>query len=188
MEMLLVGAKLKIELTEPELAGLPIGPAAVDYDNMRVRRFLIALLEQAKAQTGFSPKDSRLFVEILPGEAGGCIIWFTVQSTQGKAYPAHTHVQPVVFSFENAEHLCAGAGRLFRSYGQRIYKSALIYYRKRFTLILYPLDYSDQLSVYFLREYAHFEGEGEIFAAHVAECGTTILADCAIDTLAAHFD
>lgn len=183
MEIGLIGGKkLKVSLSARELEGLSMSFEALARADGNTRSFLVKLLEEGKGRTGFSPRGAKLFVEIYPDNGGGAVVYFTAFHPPGApGLPAR--IQPVIFAFESAEHLLEGAARLARQYGQRVYKSSLYRFRGEFRLILYPLDYSDGLSVYFLCEYARKVGEGPVLASYIDEHGTEIIRNDAIDTL-----
>jgi negative regulator of genetic competence, sporulation and motility len=182
--VLIGGDKLKVCLTAQEVESMPVDFEDLDHPSPRTKKLLVEMLEQGKAETGFSPKGAKLFVEIYPDGEGGYVLYFTALNRQAGGKPG---LKPVIFAFEDADVLCDGSARLYERYGHRVYKSSLYRYRGEFLLVVYPLDYSDRLSVYFISEYARKVGEGELLAAFIEEHGEEILRDAAIDTLAEYF-
>lgn len=183
---LLSADKLKVSLNGQDVRDLDIDLKNAGCVDGKNRIFFTELLSRGKRETGFSPKGAKVFVEVYPGEDGGCVIYFT--AFDKVQYPRKlARLEPVVFSFENADDLCNGAVKLFKRYSHRIYKSSLHRYNGTFHLIIYPLDYSDRLSVYFLSEYGERVGEGGVFAAHIGEYGSEIIADNALDALSEMF-
>ncbi|MDR2932093.1 MAG: adaptor protein MecA [Oscillospiraceae bacterium] len=187
MEIILISAdKLKVTLDKQDVKSLSVNLKSPDCASEKNREFFLGLLEKGKRETGFSPKGAKVFIEVYPGGEGGCVICFT--AFDKSQYPRKlSKLQPVIFSFDDADTLCEGAVRLFERYSHRIYKSALHHYRGAFVLTIYPLDFSDRLSVYFLSEYAQRLGEGDILAAYVDEHGCEIIPEGALDTLNDYF-
>ncbi|WRS26666.1 adaptor protein MecA [Oscillospiraceae bacterium MB08-C2-2] len=190
MEIILVSPeKLKIILTRQDMNNLSLEYEDMDYTDLQTKEVIVSLLEQAKEQAGFNPKNTKLFIEVYPTQEGGCVLYFTSHSS-GSWYGGPKkgyQVGPIIFEFEDSETLIQAAIRLFSRYSHRIYKSSLYLYGQRYRLILYPLDYSDRLSVFFLGEYAKRVGEGEILAAFIQEHGKELAVDNAIDLLARYF-
>lgn len=188
MEFVLIGGeKLKITLSPEEVERLDIDLREPDYTDVETKRLLLELLELGKLKTGFAPRGAKLFVEIHLNEEGGCVFTFTALSIQAGKPGSPAGVKPVIFAFEEADSLCEGAAGLQRRYSHRIYKSSLYRFREQYRLIVYPLDYADQLSLYFLGEYGRKTGEGAVAAAFIDEHGAALILDTAIETLADYF-
>lgn len=185
--MLLTQDRLKISLNSQDLKEFSLQCGQIDIEDQQTRKSLIALLEQAKNEAGFRPRGAKLYVEMLPSAEDGCIIYITAMSKEKLAAKPQSPLEPVVFRFDDVEHLCNGAGLLYERYGHRIYKSLLYRLGREYRLILYSLDYSDQLSVYFLSEYAKDRGRGNVLAEFVKEHGSLLISQDAVDVLAEHF-
>jgi hypothetical protein len=185
--LLLKDGRLKIALTKHESDRLPVDLDCLDLSDTQARRLLKALLEQGKAETGFSPKDSKLFMEIYPDNSGGYALYFTALNQKAGSRNDIPWIKPAVFVFANADDLCKGCAELAKLYGHRIIRSSIYHYKGEYALVFYPLDYSDCLSSYLLSEYARKAGDGEIFAAHVEEYGHPIAEGNAIEIMALHF-
>lgn len=187
MEITLYGGKLKISLGRQDMLDLSLTYQDMDYKDEATKRALLYLLEKAKEETGFSPRGAKLFIEIYPGEDGGCVLYFTTVSKTVRHPDGQSGMEPVLFEFDDVDLLIQGACKTFWRYGHRIYKSALYRMGNRYRLIVYPLDYSDRLSVYFLSEYGAKIGEGEILAAYTREHGKEIIGENAINLFAEYF-
>lgn len=188
MEIILVSDdKLKILLTRQDMDGLGLIYENVDYSDENTRRVLLTLLGKAKEESGFSPRGAKLFVEVYPGDDGGCSLYFTTIRKPSRLPGAQSAISPAVFEFDNVDDLIDGARKTFERYSHRIYKSSLYLLNGKYRLLVYNLDYSDKLSVYFLSEFARRVGEDEILAAYTIERGAEIIADSALDILAKHF-
>lgn len=177
--------KLKVVLTAEDMENLSLDYDDMDYAQPATREALLYLLEKGREETGFHPKKSKLVIEVYPCEGGGCVLYFMVaDKTRNNE---RSGIRPAVFAFDTADDLIEGACRLFQQYGHRIYKSSLYRLDREYRLVVYPLDYTDRLSVYFLSEYARLVGEGELLAAFTEEHGQALVVDNAIDIIAQHF-
>ncbi len=189
MKFVLVSpGKLKVTLSAVDLEEFSISYDAMDYTHNGTRQLLVDLLEQGKLETGFNPQHSKLYIEVYPTEEDGMVIYFTTLPSGHQLRKGSPKAPaPVIFSFEDIDDLTHACCKVYARYSHRIYKSSLYKLGKQWRLIVYPLDYADQLSVYFLSEFAPQIGEGEIHAAYVQEHGQEIILDTALDTLAKYF-
>lgn len=176
--------KLKVILTAGEMQDLGLENDHMDYNDPVTRLALVSVLELSRTKARFNPRGARLFVEAYPCENGGCVLYFTCLHISGDGKP---RVVPVVFEFEGPDELCSGAQHVHDRYAHRIHRSVLYRFGSCYRLIVYPLDYSDRLSVYFLSEYGRKIGDGELLAAYTAEHGEEIIAEDAIGILSEHF-
>jgi len=179
--------RLKISLTKPEAEDLPVDLDRFDLNDTQARKLLKSLLEKGKSATGFSPKDTKLFVEIYPDKAGVYALFFTALEQKAGSRNDIPWIRPSVFAFRNADDLCDGCVELAKLYGHRIISSSIYRYKNEYALIIYPLDYSDRLSSYLMAEYARKAGDGDIITAHVEEHGKAIVEGNAIETMSQYF-
>lgn len=189
MEILLISAdKLKISLSKEDMESLSLQYQDMDYADGDTKKALIHLLEKGRAEVGFNPRKSKLFIEVYPSEHDGCVLYFTaLRTTAGRAFASKTGLEPVLFEFDDADVLIDCACKVFERYSHRIYKSSLYRYQNKYRLIIYPLDYSDRLSIYFLSEFATKIGESELMAAFTEEHAQMIVQDNALDVLSDAF-
>ena len=172
--------KLKISLGRQDMDDFGLVYKNMDYSDRPTRQALKALLRRAGEETGFSPLGAKLFIEVYKNEGGGCDIYFT-RIVSGKK------LAPALFEFKNADDLIECAKRAYELYGHRIYKSSLYRMNGKYRLLVQCLDYSDNLSAYFLAEYGAKVCEDAICAAYTAEHGEELIADTALETLARFF-
>lgn len=177
-------AKLKVVLSAMDMEELELDYEDIDHSDPKTRRALVNILELGRIEVGFNPKKSKLFIEVFPNEPDGCVLYFTCLGAVGKKAVS---IQPVIFQFDQAENLIDAACELHRLYKRRIFKSSLYIMKKKYRLLIYPLDYSDKRSVYFLSEFGDKIGEGDLLAAFIDEHGELIIEDKAIETLHRHF-
>ena len=178
--------KLKITLTPEDLAALNISYERLDYKDAHTREILIGLLSQGSAAAGFLPQKSKLYIEIYPRGAGGCVIYYT-RLTSGERLSQSKFIPgpcPAAFAFEDTGILLRACAQTHHLYRHRIFKSSLYALGNTYRLIVCPLDYNDKLSVSFLSEYGAPVGEGAVVAAYIEERGELICADFALGTLA----
>ena len=179
--------KLKVILTAEDMAELDLDYEQMDYADPQTRKALMRILKEGKAQAGFSPHKTKLFIEVYPCDGGGCVLYFTNLYAAAKEGGSCSGMDPVLFQFQDVDVLTQGACMVFDRYSHRIYKSSLYLLDGCYRLIVWPLDYSDRLSVYFLSEYGEKVGEGELLAAFTEEHGQELIRDNAIDILSKYF-
>lgn len=177
--------KLKVLLSAEDMQSLGLDYESMDYTDPTTRRALISILENGRGKVGFHPRKAKLFIEVYPCEGGGCVLYFT--NLHMPARGSRAGMEPVLFEFEDSDSLIEGACKGFERYGHRIYKSSLYLMEGKYRLVVYPLDYTDRLSVYFLSEFGKRLGEGELLAAHTDEYGKALIRGNAIETLAELF-
>jgi len=187
MDFSLIGPdKLKVNLTAQDLTELGLDYEDLDYKDERTRTILVDLIIQGRAQVGFSPRSSKLYIEIYPREEGGCVIYYT-RLTTGQLGAGGSFLPgpiPVVFAFEDLGTLLSACQRTHALYHHRILKSCLYTRGNHYRLIIYPLDFGGSISVSFLREYARLVGEGAILTAHIEEHWRLLITDNALELLA----
>lgn len=188
MEIFLVsGDKLKISLTQRDFEKLGISYSSMNYADEATRRALLTLLEKAKHEVGFSPRGAKLFIEACQNDNGGCELYITCIRRPARLSDLKGVLPPTLFEFENVNDLITGALKALDRYGHRIYKSSLYFIDGKYRLLVYNLDYSDKLSVYFLSEFGTKLGDDEMLAAYTIEHGREIIPDTALDTLSGMF-
>lgn len=176
--------KLKVILTAGDMRDLELDYNRMDYADPETRRSLLAVLEKGRVRARFNPRGAKLFIEVYPCEGGGCVLYFTCLHTDPSG---RAGLCPVLFEFDSPDDLTVASRRVYTQYGHRIHRSSLYRLHGRYRLVVYPLDYSDRRSVYFLGEYGRLIGEGEVLAAFTDEHGQELIRDSAIDLLAEYF-
>lgn len=78
MELILISSnKLKIMLTNEDMARYALDAETADYDNTATRRAFWSILDDAKNQTGFNAAGDRVFIQLYPSKEGGCEMFVT---------------------------------------------------------------------------------------------------------------
>ena len=187
MKFVLVDSdKLKVSLTQKDLEEMGISYESIDYSDENTRKALVSLLEKGRAQTGFNPRRAKLYIEVFPSQDGGCVIYYT-RLQGGEVFAAGRFVpgpSPVVFAFDSSEALIQACSGAKRRCIHRILRSRLYLLEKQYRLVIWSLDYSDNVSVLFLSEYGRPVGEGAVLAAFTEEHGKLLICENAIETLA----
>ena len=79
MELILINSsKLKIMLSLDDMKKYDLDADGIDYDKAETRRAFWSILDDAKNQTGFDAASDRLFVQLYPSKAGGCVTKMSV--------------------------------------------------------------------------------------------------------------
>jgi len=186
MEFSLVSPdKLKVALSREDLAGLNITCAPLDYSDGHTREVLLGLLDRGRIEAGFAPRRAKLYIEAYPNDDGGCVVYYT-RLVAGEVFPAGKFIPgpvPAVYLFRDMEVLIAACAKLLPRYGHRIYKSSLYELGGSYRLIIWPLDYNDNLSRFFLSEYGSLVGEGSLLVAFAEEHGVLLRGGDAIEAL-----
>ena len=173
--------KLKVYLSDREVARIFGGYSKINYDDPRSRAALGLILKQALNCGGFMPSGERLLIEVRPHKKG-CLISFSGADTQAKPHPKKnqtTYTYTLEFEDENA--LIDGIGQL-HSAAPKISESQL--YRLDNTYCL-TLKSEKDISHYMIHinEYCTRITAGETQAAYCAEYGVLLCTDNAVETI-----
>jgi len=114
--------KLKIVLTNEDMALLDITPEEMDYDNTGTKRIFWEILDRAKHQIGFDAGSEKLFVQVYPDKNGGCLMYVTKDAQKGNPYiyekkyksKLYTGVKKkrLLYMFDNSENLLEACQQL----------------------------------------------------------------------------
>ncbi|MCL1858104.1 MAG: adaptor protein MecA [Oscillospiraceae bacterium] len=116
--------KLKIILTNEDMALLDITPEEMDYDNTGTKRIFWEILDNAKHQIGFDAGSEKLFVQVYPDKNGGCMMYVTkdvqksvnTYNTYEKKYKSKVITgakkKRLLYMFENSEILLEACDQL----------------------------------------------------------------------------
>ena len=147
--------KVRITLSHEELAAYEIDWDHLGPDDEPTRELLLQLLDSAWQTAGFRPAEGQIYLEALP--------------TAHASDTLESICTPVIFRFEHAEDLLAGARQLFQLYSHRIFRSSLYQCAGGCLLLIRPLDQTSQESVMLLAEYGTLAARGELAAAVIQE-------------------
>ena len=173
--------KVRILLSHRELEAFGIVWENIGPNDPATQEWIALLLDAADRHTGFYPEDGHLYVEAVPTDEGYAVILSTIAPE--KEETEQSVLSPLVFLFENAADLTAGARRLYQQYAHRIYQSALYQNGEEYLLVLRPLDRCSMESSLLLSEYGTPVAEGELSAAVIDEHCTSLYTSEALEHL-----
>ena len=103
--------KITVALSNEDMNELDITYDELDYSNIETRRVIWTLLDKAGQALGKSiSTDSKLLIEVLPADDGGCILHFTflptADSKAKKRLIMKKEMEPLLFTaFDNYDFL-----------------------------------------------------------------------------------
>lgn len=187
MDFSLIGPdKLKVTIDPAELDALGTSYEQLNYKDKAARRTLVDILTRGQGETGFNPARSQLYIEAYPSTDGGCVIYYT-RLSGGEVSPGGVFMPgpcPHIFAFGEEKSLITAAAKTWPLYGSRILASSLYYLNTDWRLIVYPLDFSQNLSVNLLCEYGRLVGKTRVLAAYIDEHAKLIAGQNALELLA----
>ena len=103
MELIRIGeGKLKVMLTEEDMALYALDDTASDCSGTETRRAVFAILDAAKAQIGFDAARDRVCIQMFRGRAGGCELF--VSCTEKGGAPCR-----LLYAFPSASRLASAS-------------------------------------------------------------------------------
>ncbi len=176
MEIIRIGNdKLKLILTEGDLAKYSLKPEGCRYDNTETRRVLWQILDEAKKETGFDAAAERTLVQAYPGRRGGCEIYVTRVAPH-----SHASSRETLYRFDEIDSLLSVAKQSAlhpEITNSMLYKADGGYY----LLLLTKKDSKESpfSSLSFIEEYAErMKGDG--FLSYIKEHGECLWAQDAL--------
>lgn len=153
-----------------------------EQDIKRLKKYLLYLLSQIKAQTTFSIKPSqRLLIEVYPNDAGGAEVFFTAESS------GFSPNCPSIFLFESSDDMINAVTKLFSLHCHRVFKSSLYQSGILWAFILCPLDGENSPALALLSEYGTALSGGKLTEAAIKEHFRPIIRERAADMIAFYF-
>lgn len=119
-----------VELSEEDMKNLNITYEEMDYSKVETKRVIWTILSRARRTLGRELDTSgKLFVEAMRQEAGGCVLFFSVEQEEKNLRRAKRYLikkgEYITCEFESAQTLCDCAKRiLFTGYScdSRLYR------------------------------------------------------------------
>jgi len=106
--ILINDSKLKIILTQDDMASYALTCDNIDYDNTETRRAFWDILDAAKHKTGFDAASERVYVQVYPSKGGGCEMYVTKLHLSGEQAVVSVQTLPdTVFRFRGLEEISA---------------------------------------------------------------------------------
>ncbi len=91
--------RLKVILEKEDLSYYDLTFATIDCKDKHTKEVFYSVIEQAKIQTGFNPKDRRLLIEAYPEEDGNILLYFT------KIVPEKAESTELVYEFSQIDDI-----------------------------------------------------------------------------------
>ncbi len=179
MEIIRIGNdKLKLILTDGDLAKYSLKLEGCCYDNTETRRVLWQILDEAKKETGFDAAAEKTLVQAYPGRRGGCEIYVTRLCSRSRHAP-----REALYCFEDTDTLFCAA-KLLASRNE-IKSSSLYRANGSFYLLLLAEKESKDAPfspLAFLEEYAEkAKHAGAI--PYIKEHGDCLIAENALSSI-----
>lgn len=109
MELILISdRKLKIMLSQKDMAKYSLKTEDIDYDNTTTKRAFLSILDEAKQKTGFDASNDKLYIQIFPCRAGGCEIFITKLSDSADTECLSADLKKhdrIIYRFTDLKHL-----------------------------------------------------------------------------------
>lgn len=173
--------KLKVYLTDREVARIFGGYNKINYDDPRSKAALGLILKQALNCGGFMPSGERLLIEVKPHKKG-CLISFSGADTETKPHPKKnqtTYTYTLCFEDENA--LIDGIGQLHSAIS-KISESRLYSLNNIYCLTLKSEKDLNRYMIH-MNEYCTKITAGQTQAAYCAEYGKLLCPDNVVKTI-----
>lgn len=120
MEIVLLSEnKLKITLSEGDVAVLGFPEETQDAEKIKSSRAFKSLLETAKIKTGFDVNECRLFISIYRGRDYGIEMYITKCGKDKQKNVSTEKNELVAFRFDCGENLLEACEALYRAVGRR---------------------------------------------------------------------
>ena len=190
--------KLKVDLGYSDLDKYNLDYLSISTDSPGTKRMLNDILFEARETVGFSAKNCKLLIEVLPGKANSCILYLTKMPVRGnlnrcahisEPYNAGSSYILTCNSIEDA----IGATNCFARYPDiPLKKSSLYNFTGRYLLTFSPLRFGldnerlDSLLAS-LSEYGEIGRTSPVKEAIIAEHGCTINDGRAVESFIRYF-
>lgn len=183
--VLLSENKLKITLSESDVAVLGFPEETQDAEKIKSSRAFKNLLETAKIKTGFDVNECRLFVSIYRSRDYGIEMYITKCGRDKQKNGNMEKNEFVAFRFDCGENLLGACAALYRAVGPR-QSSAFWEYDNGYT---YYLTLTGNISAYLKSVVCEYSVGREIIddeniLMHIFEHGNTICEKNALEVLA----
>ncbi|HHW45722.1 MAG TPA: adaptor protein MecA [Clostridiales bacterium] len=176
--------RLRVTLSAKELLDYQLTFDDLDYNCPETRKILGLLIQAAAEQTNFNIDQGKLLIEVFPGQAGGCTIYFTKIGTPCKKQrrlkikKSTPSVVPYIFEFASSGDMLSAVEQLYMRNEFRDLKSKLYLLDGKYRLIIYP-DTDENFTVV-LGEFAEAVYRKNIATAYTTEYGKLLAGDNAI--------
>lgn len=169
--------KIRIDLTKSDLEGLNITYDELDYSDVKTKRVIWTLLDEAKKALGRELNISgRLTAEACEKENGGCVIFFTLSGKECAEPPVCLKKEREALVFKAAdENAFTDAAVLLKEFSKSPAFNAdcFCFHGKYFITVLFPCEISEKIEA-LLSEFGDITSKSETEALMLFEYGRRI--------------
>ena len=174
-----------VELSEEDMKNLNITYEEMDYSRVETKRVIWTILSRARRTLGRELDTSgRLFVEAMRHEAGGCVLFFSVEQDEKSLRRTKRYMikrgEYITCEFEDAQTLCDCARRIsFTGYpcDSRLYRL-----ENKYRLLLRPHSGAGRIRLC-LPEFCKVVGENSLLTEHTDEHWECLTEENAVELL-----
>lgn len=176
--------RLRVTLSAKELLDYQLTFDDLDYNCPETRKVLGLLIQAAAEETNFKIDPGRLLIEVFPGLAGGCTIYFTKLEVSTKKHrrlkikKSSRSAVPYIFEFASSGDMLSAVEQLYIRNEFRELKSKLYLLDDKYRLMIYPN--TDENFTVVLGEFAQAVYRKSSVTAYTSEYGKLITGDNAI--------
>ena len=182
--------KIKISLEWEDLRRMDTTFEELDYEKAETRKIISTLLKQALEQIGFDCSNSRLLIEAVPSNDGGCLLYFTTINTNEynrAKKPLKKQTVPYIFEFPDIDTMLNVISVIKEWASIEFQSNSLYSLEGKYVLVFQSSASFAGEAGGVLSEYGRMIGKGAAAAAYVAEHGTLICESDAVERLSSHF-
>lgn len=192
--------KLRVVLDAGDLDKYKLDYSSISAESPGTRLMVKDILAEARSITGFSAKNCKLLIEVLPGRDDGCVLYLTKSRSENRLAASEQAVSPssdkrqtaYIFSGGNLENMI-DAVNCFAGYPDIPVVRSSLYdlngkYRLCFSTSNFGLDRQRMLSLLAtLSEYGSTERSDPVKEAVIREHGSEISGSMAVEKMLRYF-
>ena len=193
--------KLKVQLNSGDLDRYDLDYLSISTDSPGTKRMLRDILAQAGESTGFTTKNCKLLIEVLPAKSDGCVLYVTKlpiksgpERKAGRSFECDPPkaANSYILSCVSIDDAISAINRFALYPDIPLIKSTLYSYEGKYHLTFSPihfgLDGSRLVSLLAdLSEYGETGNSSPVREALYAEHGSTINANHAVESFMRYF-
>lgn len=168
--------KIRVDLSDDDLALFDVTYDELDYNDVKTRRVIWTLLDEAEKELGllFDTKK-KLVVEVCRKAPGGCTVFFTLlkNSEASSQIDLKRECETVVFEAFD-ENAFIDAALILKKLKIPSSKSALLKGEGRFFAVIYLPSKNADCALHILSEFGKASLEGEAYALKLLESCVTV--------------
>ena len=187
--------KLRVTIGNAELDRYDLDYISISNESPGTRRMLGDILKAAQSSVGFSTKNCRLLVEVVPGRDDGCVLYVT--RVAGAEKPPHAAARPAVregyLLFCETLEDAIGAVHRFGGYPDVLLRRSTLYewkghYALSFAPVRFGMDDARFSALLLeLSEFGRAAAASPVTEAMMAEHGRVIVRERAVEQFMRYF-